>query len=93
MKKHINLNIFGRVQGVGYRYSCLKAANDYGIKGFVKNRSDGSVYVEAEGDEAQLTKFRLWCFNGPPMAKVTNINESEGEMKDFDSFRIERTGY
>jgi acylphosphatase len=93
MKKHINLEILGRVQGVGYRYSCMDAARKIGVKGFVQNKSDGSVYAEAEGDEEQLTQFRLWCRQGPSMAKVIEIIETEGEIKNFDSFRIERSGY
>jgi len=93
MKKHINLEIYGRVQGVGYRYSCLEAANKNGIKGFVRNRSDGSVYIESEGNEKQLVNFIRWCYEGPVWAKVTDIKESSGEIRNFDSFKIERTGY
>ena len=93
MKKHINLQIFGRVQGVGYRYSCMEAAKEFDIKGFVKNRPDGSVYVEAEGYEDQISLFRLWCYKGPSMAKVTDIYETPGEVRNFENFRIEGTGY
>ncbi len=93
MKKHINLQVFGRVQGVGYRYSCVEIANKYEVKGFVKNKSDSSVYIEAEGEEDQLTQFTLWCHKGPVWAKVTSINETSGGIKDFDTFKIERTGY
>jgi acylphosphatase len=71
----------------------MEAARKIGVTGFVRNKSDGSVYAEAEGDEEQLTQFRLWCRQGPPMAMVTDIIETEDDVKNFESFRIERSGY
>jgi len=50
MKKHVNITVKGRVQGVGFRYSAMEAAEELGIKGFVRNMPDGSVYIEAEGE-------------------------------------------
>lgn len=49
--------ITGQVQGVGFRWSALKEARNLGIKGFVKNLSDGSVYIEAEGYSDQLSFY------------------------------------
>jgi len=59
--KHLNLKVLGRVQGVGFRYSALRAARSYGIKGFVRNEPDGSVYMEVEGEEMNLGLFLDWC--------------------------------
>jgi acylphosphatase len=47
--KHINIKITGKVQGVFFRASTKAVADQIGVKGFVKNEKDGSVYVEAEG--------------------------------------------
>jgi acylphosphatase len=60
-KIHVN----GYVQGVGFRWSAVRVANKYGIKGFVKNMYDGSVYIEAEGSRKQLKDFVGWCKKGP----------------------------
>lgn len=50
-------NFFGRVQGVGFRYTAQYAANAYGVTGWVKNEYDGSVTMEIQGTEEQLDKM------------------------------------
>jgi len=60
-KIHVN----GYVQGVGFRWSTVRAAQRHGITGFVKNMSDGSVYIEAEGSRKDLKDFVDWCKKGP----------------------------
>lgn len=86
--KHLNIKIFGRVQGVGFRFNTKKKASDLGLKGFVKNENDGSVYIEAEGDEELLGKFVSWCEKGPSFAKVKRIEKEEGELQNFKDFKI-----
>jgi acylphosphatase len=55
--KHWNIKVTGKVQGVFFRASTKAVADQLGVKGFVKNLSDGSVYIEAEGDEFALEYF------------------------------------
>jgi len=90
MKKHYKLTVTGRVQGVGYRFSCMEAAYRYEIKGNVRNQPDGSVYVEAEGSEESLAEFISWCRKGPMWSKVSGVEIEEGDVKDYDSFEITR---
>jgi len=67
----------------------MEAAYRFGIKGFVRNKSDGSVYVEAEGREENLNLFRQWCQKGPLWAKVNEVEvETSGNTKDYQSFDI-----
>ncbi|MFU8844045.1 MAG: acylphosphatase [Bacteroidales bacterium] len=94
MKKHVRFHIRGRVQGVGFRFSCMEAAYKFNIKGFVKNNPDHkSVYVEAEGEEEDLNKFRQWCNKGPLWAKIRECREEQGELKHFTSFEILRESH
>ena len=86
--KHLNITIIGRVQGVGFRYSALRAANNYKIKGFVRNNTDGSVYIEAEADELNLKLFMEWCRKGPGFARVDKIIQTESGIQGFEDFRI-----
>lgn len=51
--------VFGRVQGVGFRFFTLQEAKQIGVTGYVKNREDGSVAVVAQGSEAQIQQLRL----------------------------------
>jgi acylphosphatase len=85
---HKDIQIFGMVQGVGFRYSARHAARNYSIKGYVRNMPDGSVYIEAEGKEQNMAEFIKWCMKGPGPAYIENINVEEGAMKNFEVFDI-----
>jgi acylphosphatase len=88
MVKHISILISGRVQGVFFRATTKNKADELGIKGFVKNLGDGSVYIEAEGNQDQLIAFESWCRKGPPRAQVVRMDITEGLMKFFPTFDI-----
>jgi len=89
--KHYDLTISGRVQGVGFRFMAMQAAYKHQITGFVQNLKDGTVYIEAEGEEAHLKKFIEWCRTGALGAKVDEIHGNEGTVKNFKSFDIRRS--
>ena len=55
---------YGRVQGVGFRYTAIRAANAFGVSGWVKNERDGSVTVEAQGDDIALSRMLENIRNG-----------------------------
>jgi len=88
MKKAAILTISGRVQNVGFRYNTLKAAKKHDICGIVKNLHDGSVYVEAEGEETNLDQFILWCHRGPNWARVDHVNIQNSQVQDYQEFSI-----
>lgn len=88
MQKSLNITIYGKVQNVGFRYYTNKNARTLGIKGFVKNMPDGSVYVEAEGDADIMNTFLEFCKNGPLWSRVDKINVQEAPEKNFGNFRI-----
>lgn len=87
-KKSLILTITGRVQGVGYRYGAQQAARQHRIKGFVKNQSDGSVYIEAEGESTDIEHFVQWCRRGPSWASVNDVKIQEKPFSDFQSFAV-----
>ena len=84
--KHIEITVSGRVQGVGFRNSAKHQARYLGIKGFVENIMDGTVYIEAEGDGASLAEFVKWCRKGSTFSEVEGIQVIEGTLKYFGSF-------
>jgi acylphosphatase len=86
--KHINIRVLGRVQGVGFRHSVRSVARFYNIKGFVRNEPDGSVYLEAEGEDENIRKFSDWCRKGPDGGKVDELVISEGSNRGFERFEI-----
>ena len=83
------IHVRGRVQGVGFRWSAARAANKHGITGFVKNMSDGSVYIEAEGSERQLKAFVQWCEEGPGLGNVESVTADPYPPVNYKEFRIE----
>mgnify|MGYP006301477767 CR=1 FL=1 len=88
MKNALAITIQGRVQGVGFRYSTVHKAQELGIKGFVKNRSDGSVYIEAEGDPQKLNEFLNWCWQGPSTARVEHVTRQEIQGGEHTHFSV-----
>ncbi len=89
--KSVTINVHGRVQGVFYRASTRDAARQFGVKGFVRNEPDGSVYIEATGDEESLKKLIAWCRKGPPQAMVSHVEVNDAdELTLFHSFEISR---
>jgi len=88
--KSITIKIKGKVQGVWFRASTKLKAEELKVNGLVKNELDGSVYVEAEGEDEPIQKFILWCKSGPEMADVKGIIVTECEVKNFTDFTIVR---
>lgn len=65
--------ISGHVQGVGYRFFTREVAAREGLGGFVRNRADGRVEVEAVGDQAALQRFERALHQGPPGGRVDQV--------------------
>jgi len=79
----------GRVQGVGYRYFALEAAERLGVTGYVRNLVSGEVEVHAEAEEAALEIFRQELERGPRMARVTDIVENDLPLsQSYSTFLI-----
>ncbi len=70
----VHLEIQGRVQGVGFRYFVLRRAQEQELRGWVRNRADGSVEAEAEGAREALERFVLAVRAGPPAARVVGVS-------------------
>jgi acylphosphatase len=90
MIKHYDIEVYGKVQGVGFRYSCMQEAREIGLKGFVKNRPDGSVYIEAEGEDFLLERLIQWCKDGSSHAKVSRVEKNESKLENYSEFKIWR---
>ena len=86
--KHLNITVNGNVQGVSFRISTKAVADQLQIKGVVKNMPNGSVYIEAEGDDFSLDTFLEWCNEGPLQANVQKIEVVEAELKNYRNFEI-----
>ncbi len=88
MKKHFNIKIHGKVQGVFFRISAKRKADELDLVGIVRNEGDRTVYIEVEGEEEALDKFLDWCNQGSDYAKVEKVEAKEVGLKEYDSFDI-----
>lgn len=84
-----HLLISGIVQGVGYRWSCRRAAQGIGVVGWVRNLPDGRVEAVAQGSREQVEKLIAWCYRGPDEARVSGIEVTYGgQEEDLADFGI-----
>ncbi len=78
-KRAARIIVKGMVQGVGFRYFCLKRAQQAALVGSVKNRSDGAVEVWVEGDPERIEQLTADLRLGPSAARVENLDIQYGE--------------
>ena len=81
--------VFGRVQGVFFRYTMCREAERLQVTGWVRNRIDGAVEAVMEGEKEAVENLVSWCRQGPPGAVVRKIDVEWQEYQgEFNSFSI-----
>jgi acylphosphatase len=81
--------VHGRVQDVGFRYFTQQQAALLNINGMVANRDDGTVEIDAEGEEAQMERFLAAIKKGHMFAKVERVDcVREQDLKHYRTFKI-----
>lgn len=88
--RKVRMNVQGRVQGVGFRYMTKMVADELGISGTVKNCFDGSVTIEAVGEEDRMAIFIKKIKDSPsPAGRVTYVDIQEDPLMDsFSKFTV-----
>lgn len=84
----IKITVFGKVQGVFYRATTKSVADDLQLTGWVKNESDGTVLIVAQGE--RINELIEWTKKGPQFARVDRQEVKEVSDEAFDSFEIRR---
>ncbi|WP_210481448.1 acylphosphatase [Naasia sp. SYSU D00948] len=80
--------VSGRVQGVGFRYSCIEEARRIGVAGWVRNLADGRVEAHLEGEAAAVDALVSWLHEGPPFARVDSVEVRDTEPIGATSFGL-----
>ncbi len=70
----VHLIVRGRVQGVFFRGAMQDEAERLGLAGWVRNRPDGTVEAEAEGERSAVDALVAWAHHGPPAARVAGVD-------------------
>lgn len=86
--RRIRAIVTGRVQGVSFRAATVREARRLGVVGWVRNKPDGSVELEAEGADDKIAALLAWCHRGPSAARVDRVAVDElaptGAEREFD---------
>lgn len=85
-----HLRIYGRVQGVSFRYHTRREAERRGVSGWVRNLKNGSVEAMLHGRAEAVDALIEWCRHGPSGANVTDVRVSDGDG-DYEGFEIRPT--
>lgn len=78
----------GVVRGVGYRWSCRREAVRLGVAGWVRNRPDGGVEILVEGPADAVDSLTAWARQGPPSARVTDVETTDEEPVGEQGFDV-----
>lgn len=86
-KSRFHVFVSGSVQGVGFRYYIQRAALRLGVKGWIRNLSDGRVEAVLEGDDTPVKELLKMCGKGPYLAEVDEVKATNepyrGEFYTF----------
>jgi acylphosphatase len=84
----LHIIIHGEVHGVSFRASTQTKALELSLTGWVRNLSNGTVEVHAEGSRGSMNQLIKWCQKGPPSAKVSRYDLDWVTPQGMDKFRI-----
>jgi len=89
--RQFRATIHGKVQGVWFRAWTRDTARELGVTGWVRNLPNGNVETMAQGSAELLNKFEHCLWEGPPLARVTEIEADWSEADEIlPSFTIRR---
>ena len=91
MRTRIRAIVHGTVQGVFFRASTQTEAKKLDLTGYVRNRADGTVELEAQGESEDVDRLLAWCQHGPPSAEVARVSsEVQSVVPGEATFEIRR---
>lgn len=89
--RRVHATARGLVQGVGYRDTMRRVAEEVGVTGWVRNRRDGSVEAEIEGPQARVDEVLAWMAAGPPAASVDDVDVRDARPEGDTGFEVRPT--
>lgn len=90
MQEQLRLKIFGKVQGVTFRANTKRRADELGLRGWVRNNSEGTVTIVAQGEKEDLEELLEWARGGPSLARVKMVEKHWEEIEQkFDDFSVQ----
>jgi acylphosphatase len=85
----VRIDVFGRVQGINFRFMVKKFADELGLRGYVLNKNDGSVEIVAQGIKMDIDKLMNWVKSSPGFSSVEGIKVNKiSNAEKFKEFKI-----
>ena len=85
----VHISIYGEVQGIGFRSWSKEHAQKFGLSGWTRKASDGSIEIFAQGEEEKINDFVSLCWDGPNMAFIDEVLVKDTTSDDsISSFEI-----
>ena len=78
----VRIKVYGLVQSVFFRFNTKEKADELGLKGWVRNKGDGSVEILTEGTDEKVKELVKWCKDGPGMSRVDKVEVEEDVTKE-----------
>jgi acylphosphatase len=88
VSKRVHVVVSGRVQGVFFRAETAQRARALGLGGFARNTADGRVEAAFEGDPDDVDAMVRWMHDGPPLARVDDVDVIEEDLRGDTVFGI-----
>ena len=88
--RRVHVEVRGQVQGVFFRASCVERARALDLGGWVRNTLDGGVEAEFEGESDAVDAIVAWCAEGPPFARVEQVDLRQEQPTGEREFRVAR---
>ena len=85
----VEVLVTGKVQGVSFRAYAAREAERLGLAGWVRNRTDGTVHLLVEGDDAAVEEMLTWLGRGSPSARVHHLATVDTDPADLVGFVVE----
>ena len=89
--RRVHVVVRGAVQGVGYRYTLRMVGAEAGVAGWVRNRRDGTVEAELEGDDGAIDQVLAWMAEGPPGSRVDGASVTDAAPTGASGFEVRDT--
>ncbi len=86
------IQVYGHVQGVGFRRASCREAGRLGVTGWVRNRHDGSVEIQVQGELEAVTAMEVWSRSGSPRARVDKLEIAPSTPESLSGFCERETG-
>ncbi|KAB1649464.1 acylphosphatase [Pseudoclavibacter endophyticus] len=86
--RRVEVVVHGVVQGVGFRWAAREAAARFGVSGTARNRSDGTVEVQVEGQRQQVDAMLQWLAHGPSTSMVERVDTRDVPPRGESGFHI-----